>query len=143
MKLKDLLEANNGSEEQTIELTSDDESVEVDVVYHFDVEPAEYEGSYMFYGGSVNLADVTVRPFTFAGKKYTKFTPDVLQYIDWPSKFKAANKALVDRAADESQKHPLTQKECDDLMDKYFDFDFKNSVAHKIDVPSKHYPMTR
>lgn len=150
MKIKDLLEVRGGSsrsgsdsEDGTIELTSDDESVEVDLTYHYDVEPTEYEGSYVFYRGGVDLAETKVHPFTFMGKKYTKFTPELLQYIDWPRKFETKHKALIDRATDEEQKHPLTAKECDDLMEEYFVFYFENYVAHKIDIPTKHYPMTR
>ena len=150
MKIKDLLEvrgrgsrSGSGSEDGTIELSSDDESIEVDLTYHFNVDEAEYEGSYVAYRGGVDLEDTKVHPFTFMGKKYTKFAPELLQYIDWPRKFEAKHKALIDRATDEEQKHPLTAKECDDLMEEYFVFDFENYVANKIDIPAKHYPMTR
>jgi hypothetical protein len=150
MLVRDLLEVRrrqarggSGSETSTIEMASDNDSIEIEVEFMFDVDPTEYEGNYVFSQGGVDLEDTKIEPFTFEKKRYTEITPEIVGYLEFPLKFDKQHKALIARAQDEDQKHPLTKKETDDLVNDYLVFVFDNYVADKIDVPTKHYPMTR
>src|ERR1035437_2446933 len=73
MHVRDLLEnlGGKGSETSTVELTSEDDSVEIEVEFMFDVEPTEYEGGYVSSQGGVDLEDTKIQPFSFEKKRYT------------------------------------------------------------------------
>ena len=123
-----------GSKNHTIEISNfDGESAEIEVEFHYRVEAPEYEDGYKSYDGGVSLENTKILPFTFDGKKYTTITPEIVGSIDFPLKFEKANKALIDRAKDEKQKHPLTKKETDDLIDKYLAFVFD----HYVDIDTE------
>jgi len=151
MLVKDLLEIRRrndyhggpGSETSTIEMASDDDSIEIEVEFLFNVEETEYEGGYVFSQGGADLEETKIEPFTFEKKRYTEITPEIVGYLDFPMKFEKQHKALIDRAQDEDKKHPLTKKETEELVNDYLVYVFDNYVADKIEVPSKHYPMTR
>jgi hypothetical protein len=145
MHVRDLLEnlGGKGSETSTVELTSEDDSVEIEVEFMFDVEPTEYEGGYVSSQGGVDLEDTKIQPFSFEKKRYTEITPEIVGYLDFPVKFEKQNKALIDRAQDEEKKTPLTQKETRELVNDYLAYMFDNYVVDKIEIPSKRYPMTR
>lgn len=144
MRIRDLLESKSGVANSTIELTSaEDDSVEVDVEFHFDVEPTEYEGTATFHEGGANLEDVKIKQFKFMGKQHHDITPDLIQYVDFQTPFEKKNKGLIDRAHDKEQKHPLTKKEANDLMKEYYNYIFDVHVSPDIKIPSKRYPMTK
>jgi hypothetical protein len=149
MRVRDLLENRNryrggsGSITKTIELASDNDSIEIDVEFLFDVKETEYEGNYVFSQGGVDLEETKIEPFTFEKKHYTEITPELVGYLNFSLKFEKKHKALIDRAQDEEQKHPLSKKEAKDLVDFYLDDYFDNYVKPEIEVPSRHYPMTR
>ena len=134
MLVRDLLEirrkpsSGRGTATHTIELSSENDSVEIDVDFEFTVEAPEYEDGYKSYPGGVDLDDASVQPFTFEKKRYTEITPELVGYIEFPAKFEKANKAKIDRAQDEEKKHPLSKKETDDLVNEYLNFVFDNYV---------------
>lgn len=134
MRVSDLFEARRkpnsgrGTATHTIELSSEDDYVEVEVEFEFTVEAPEYEDGYKSYPGGVDLDDATVQSFTFEKKRYTEITPEIVGYIEFPSKFEKAHKAEIDRAQDEEKKRPLSKKETDDLVNEYLQFVFDNYV---------------
>ena len=146
MLVKDLFEARrkprggSGSTTHSIDMASDDDSIEIEVKFDFDVEPPEYEDGYKVHGESITLEDTKVEPFTFEKKRYTEITPEIVGYLDFPPKFEKlpGNKALIARAQDEDKKHPLTKKECDDLVNEYLSFVFDNYVEVDTDLDDEY-----
>lgn len=152
MLIRDLLEARRreqrggkGSKSSTIEMASDNDSIEIDVEYFYNVEPGESEGGYTYAEGGIDLEDTEIQPFTFEGKHYKEITPEVVGFLEFPPNFlkDSNNKALVARAQDEDKKHPLTKEETKKLVDRFLDYVFENYESDDIHVPTKNYPMTR
>lgn len=139
MKVHDLLEKrySDGAVDITLELSSDDDSCEVTVECEYDVEPTEYEGGYVFYQGGADLTDAKIKPFEFMGKKYTDITPELVQYLETSRAIEKDHKAVLDKARDG---HIPSKKEADDIVNAMIDEAFERE---EIDIPSKHYPMTR
>lgn len=143
MRVKDLFEKrSNGMIEGTIEIMSEDESVEVDVEFYFDVEPTEYEGNYTFYQGGVNLEDAKIKPFKFQGKQHTDVTPDLVKYLALPVKLEQKYKSLYDKMYDKDDPYTPTKAEADKVINDLLDHTW-DQVQDGIEVPSKHYPMSR
>ena len=78
--------ADRGEKDDVIELWDDarEESVEVDVILEYTVEPTEYEGGYLFYQGGVLVEDVKLaQDLDFMGKHYEAgmpFPEELMQY---------------------------------------------------------------
>ena len=113
MLVRDLLEKHDnrggpGTINGTIELMSDDDSIEIDIEYNFDASAPEYEDGHLFYSGGFELNSAKVSPFTFEKKRYTKITPELVGNLDIPSKFEKKCpqkiKDYIKRGQDEAQK---------------------------------------
>lgn len=139
MKVQDLLEKrySDGSVEIYLELSSEDDSAEVEVECEYDVEPTEYEGPYVSYQGGASITDAKIKPFDFMGKKHTDITPDLIQYLETTKAVEKKHKEVLDKAR---EGHVPSKKEADDIVNDLIDEMFEKE---EIDIPSKHYPMTR
>lgn len=143
MKIQDLLEgrrySSDGTTEITLELSSENDSVEVTVECEYDIEPTEYEGSYVFWRGGASLTNTKILPFEFMGKKHTDIGPELIQYLETSKEVEKKFKSVLDKARDG---HEPTAKEAKDIVDMMIDEAFERA-AEDIEIPSKHYPMTR
>lgn len=137
MRVQDLLEApsrgrkprsGRGSTTHNIEMSSEQDDVKIEVEYEFNVEPPEYEDGFKSMDGAVELEDAQITPFTFEKKRYTEITPEIVGYLEFPTKFEKLHKALIDRAQDDEKKKPLTKQETDKLVKEYLNFVFDNYV---------------
>lgn len=122
-------------QEICIELYSPDDIVEVQFNVELDISPSEYEGGYLFHGGSAEVVDYKVKPFWFNGKFYEKFDPILVKNIDFGNSFK--DKKLISTCLADG----ATEENCTKLLDNYLQFVLDNYV--ELEIPSKYYPMTR
>ena len=125
----------------------------VTVDFEFSVEETEYEGSYVFYQGGVNMDDCSAKPFTFMGKTYDEgITVDLFPFIAFePGFLKEDNNEakIVETLAILSDPDNTDEYKTDAidaakiLIADYMIWIFDTYVASNITIPTKTYPDSR
>lgn len=131
-----------GSIDHSIELYDEatDDVTEVIVTFKFSVQPAEYEGPYLFYAGDASMESVELLvPFEFIGKQYNEIVPELAHFVIFEHGFLEAYR----------QEYPMmtkfletaTDNQLSTLLHRYFDFHFDKYIAPEIEIPSHRYPL--